>query len=180
MAHKNTYVAFLRGINVGGNHKVPMAELKLALEQLNFKNCVTILNSGNVIFESSEPVNQNEVTNHLEKTFGFPIPTVIKSAQSIIELHKTKPFGTIDKDNKTIKNYVSLLWKNSSLELTLPWKNDDGSFQILKCKDAIIFSTINTSVIQTTKGMEALEKFYGKEMTTRNWNTIERIIKKLN
>ena len=48
------YVALLRGINVGGHHKVPMAELRKELENLGFTNIVTILNSGNVIFETSK------------------------------------------------------------------------------------------------------------------------------
>ena len=47
------YVAFLRGINVGGHHKIPMADLRRALEELGFRKVVTLLNSGNVIFDSS-------------------------------------------------------------------------------------------------------------------------------
>ncbi|MGY8913954.1 MAG: DUF1697 domain-containing protein, partial [Flavobacteriales bacterium] len=48
---KDFYIAFLRGINVGGHHKVPMAVLKTEFEKLGFKNIVTLLNSGNILFE---------------------------------------------------------------------------------------------------------------------------------
>ena len=48
------YVALLRGINVGGNNRVPMAELKLCFEKMGFNNVVTYINSGNVIFESNQ------------------------------------------------------------------------------------------------------------------------------
>ena len=56
---KEKYVGFLRGINVGGHHKVPMAELSKELKKLNFENVVTLLNSGNVVFveRSSAPFN---------------------------------------------------------------------------------------------------------------------------
>lgn len=47
------YIAFLRGINVG-KHKVPMAELKSLLENMGFKNVITLLNSGNVILEADQ------------------------------------------------------------------------------------------------------------------------------
>ena len=48
------YVLLLRGINVGGNKKVPMAELKKALAALGFENIKTLLNSGNVVFETEQ------------------------------------------------------------------------------------------------------------------------------
>lgn len=49
-----TLVAFLRGINVGGHHKVPMAELKTILTQLGCEHVKTILNSGNIVFETKK------------------------------------------------------------------------------------------------------------------------------
>ena len=51
------YVALLRGINVGGHHKVPMADLKKLLANLGFTNITTLLNSGNVIY--GDPKNRN-------------------------------------------------------------------------------------------------------------------------
>jgi uncharacterized protein (DUF1697 family) len=48
------YIALLRGINVGGNHKVEMKNLKALFESLGFSDVSTYINSGNVIFESNE------------------------------------------------------------------------------------------------------------------------------
>lgn len=47
------YIALLRGINVGGKNKVPMAELKQVFAALNFQNISTYINSGNVIFDTA-------------------------------------------------------------------------------------------------------------------------------
>ena len=48
------YIAFLRGINISGKNKMPMAELKQGFERLNYTEVKTYLNSGNVIFSSDE------------------------------------------------------------------------------------------------------------------------------
>jgi len=77
------YVAFLRGINVSGHHKVPMAELRKELTKLGFTNVITLLNSGNVIFESSSDdaeLLEKTIAEHLEKVFGFQIPVLIRNA----------------------------------------------------------------------------------------------------
>ncbi len=77
----NKYIAFLRGINVSGHHKVPMLQLRKEMEFLNFTKVSTLLNSGNIIFESNisnEEYLEKLISNHLEKTFGFPIPTIIR------------------------------------------------------------------------------------------------------
>ena len=52
------YIALLRGINISGKNKIPMKDLKINLEDLNYKNVLTYLNSGNIIFESEE-TNKN-------------------------------------------------------------------------------------------------------------------------
>jgi uncharacterized protein (DUF1697 family) len=49
-----TYVALLRGINVGGNNKVEMKKLKTTFETLGFTSVVTYINSGNIIFNTSD------------------------------------------------------------------------------------------------------------------------------
>jgi len=178
METKEKYVAFLRGINVGGHHKVPMADLRSELEKLNLKNIVTLLNSGNIIFESNDNNLENNISGHLEKSFGFPIPTVIRKSANINELLNKNPFKDV-KITKDIRLYVSFLWKDHGTELILPWRSPDNSFEIVEKMDETIFSILDLSVSKTPKAMEALEKFYGKDMTTRNWNTIERIGEKI-
>lgn len=175
------YVAFLRGINVGGNHKVPMAELRAEMEKLTCENIVTILNSGNVIFEvkkEEEEVLEQKFAAHLEKAFGFPIPTIVRSIEAIEGLLSDNPF----KDEvltKDLRFYISLLQQNVEGDLALPWTSEDGSFRILEKRGKDIISLLDVSVNKTPKAMAVLEKTYGKDITTRNWNTIKRIEKKL-
>ena len=59
---KEKYVAFLRGINVGGHHKVPMANLRAEMEKLGFVDVKTLLNSGNIVFTAnSQDIKDVEV-----------------------------------------------------------------------------------------------------------------------
>jgi uncharacterized protein (DUF1697 family) len=178
VATDKTYIAFLRGINVGGHHKVPMADLKAAFEKLACKKIVTILNSGNVIFETTDEHLEKKISEHLKKRFGFPIPTVVRTAENIDELLNNSPFKDV-KITKDIRCYASFLWEERNPNFKLPWTSTDGSFMIVKKRDKTIFSVLDLSISKTPKAMDALEKYYGKEMTTRNWKTIERIGKKL-
>lgn len=80
------FVALLRGINVGGNNRVPMAELKVCFEKVGFKNVVTYINSGNVIFESTETRLKKLVDTceeAIEKQFGFKVVCSVISASDL-------------------------------------------------------------------------------------------------
>lgn len=176
-----TYIAFLRGINVGGHHKVPMADLREILTNLELTNVVTLLNSGNIIFSSTiNDIVQLEklIATTLEDKFNFPIPTLIRTAETINQLYQSKPFQKV-KITKDIRLYVSFLKNDSIPNLELPWISEDHSFTILELRDKAIISVLDLSVSKTPKAMNALEQFYGKAITTRNWKTIERIVKKM-
>lgn len=175
------YVALLRGINVSGHHKVPMAELRKEMENLNFEKVITILNSGNIIFDSTKgdaKSLEKTISDHLAKTFGFPIPTIIRKSEMIYDLLDRDPFKDI-LVTKDIRLYVSFLKEDVETDLQLPWTSDNNAFKIIDKIDKTIVSVLDLSITKTPKGMEVLERYFGKHITTRNWNTIKRIEKKL-
>ncbi len=176
-----TYLAFLRGINVGGHHKVPMADLRKELETLSFQNVTTLLNSGNVIFKvrSSEVTELSErITEHLEKVFQFAVPTIVIGADSILDLLNDDPFKN-EILTKESRGYVSFLHHKAKSGMKLPWISEDNSLKIIYSRDNLICSHLDLSKTKTPEAMNVLEKFYGKQMTTRNWNTVQRIGTKL-
>lgn len=87
------YVALLRGINVGGNHRVPKAEFRAVLEELGFQDVEIYINSGNAVFTSDHQPNASEVQAVLEAHFGFPIPTLILSGEKIQAIAAAIPAG---------------------------------------------------------------------------------------
>lgn len=74
------YIALLRGVNISGKNKIVMSKLKEVLEENNYQNVITYLNSGNVIFESSV-TNKENLANDLSKiiknNFSLDIPVFV-------------------------------------------------------------------------------------------------------
>lgn len=180
MNKPSPYIAFLRGINVGGHHKVPMAALRSEFERLGCSHVSTLLNSGNVIFDADindESAWEQTLAEHLENVFQFPIPVLIRRVDILQSLIEQDPFKTIDVTSDT-RLYVSFLKQKTDIDLPLPWQTEDGCFQIIGIFDRTICSVLDLAVTQTTKGMDVLEQMFGKGLTTRNWNTIIRLVQK--
>lgn len=77
------YVALVRGVNVGGRHRVPQKEFQAVLERLGYRDVVIYLNSGNAVLSSDEMPDASRVQAALEAHFGFSIPTLILSGEKI-------------------------------------------------------------------------------------------------
>lgn len=182
MAKNQQYIALLRGINIGGHHKVPMAELRELFEKMEFFEVKTLLNSGNIIFEGkSAPIEimEEKIATRLETIFGFPIPVLIREAKNIKEMLSAEPFKEVE-TTKDIRLYVTFLKKASKKALLeLPWVSADNAFQIIDFNGTEVISVLDVSKKKTTEAMGILEKTFGKEITTRNWNTILKIGKLL-
>ena len=170
------YAALLRGINVGGNKKVPMAELKKILEKSGLKNVKTLLASGNVIFESNSNILQLQtlIPSIIEKEFGFPVPVLLRTYKEIEKIIELNPFKEI-KVTSQIRLYVTFLFENPEKKSTASYISKDESFKIILLSDKTVFSVLDLSISNTPEAMNMLEKIYGKNITTRNWNTILKI-----
>ncbi len=173
----NKYVAFLRGINVGGNKIIKMDDLKKAFEKSGFKNVKTILASGNILFES-EKIKPERLTKkieeHLLKTFGKQIYVVLRTFDELKQLSAKNPFKNIDVTKQT-RLYVTFFYDKPQTKLTTP---DTSNFRILnQTENEICSFLIVTPEKNTIELMDVIDKEYGKKVTTRNWNTIEKILK---
>ena len=181
MNDNQTYVALLRGINVGGHHKVPMAELREEIDNMGFEHVQTLLNSGNVIFVvdpiDTETLEEN-ISVKLEEVFGFSIPVLIRKKEEVFQLFSANPFENIEV-TKDIRLYASFLKDDPESTPPLPWISEDGAFRIISVRGRTVCSVLDLSVSKTTKAMGMLGKMFDDNMTTRNWKTVHRIVKKL-
>ena len=89
------WIALLRGINVGGRAKVPMAELKALCEDLGWKEVRTFIQSGNVVFDAGGDGERLEAAleDALEKRFGFRPAVMMRSADAWRAMLAANPFG---------------------------------------------------------------------------------------
>lgn len=104
-----TYIALLRGINVGGKKKVLMAELRDLLTDIGLKNVKTYIQSGNIIFNFEDKATiklEEEISNAIQLHFGFDVPVLVKTHQELQQIFDTCSFS----EEKKQKSYFSLLY----------------------------------------------------------------------
>lgn len=92
------YVALLRGINVGGHNKLKMAELRDALQPLGLQNIRTYIQSGNILFESSESAEllQQQIQDTIQTTFTITSTVIIRTAEEFRSIVNNCPFSEQD------------------------------------------------------------------------------------
>lgn len=172
------YVAFLRGINVGGV-TIKMEALKKAFIDAGFENIKTVLASGNVLFDAKyegEKSLTNIVEEQLEKTFNRKIHVLVRSYDDIKQLVASDPFKGVSVTPQT-RLYVTFLSPTSlKSNIKAPFEAEGGDFKILKITETEVCCVITISDSKnTTDLMSHLEKEFGKAVTTRNWNTVLKV-----
>lgn len=129
-------------------------------ESLGFKHVATVIASGNVVFDSPSK-NIKALETKIEKTLplqlGFKSSTIVRSKEELEKLVKKNPFkGVADKK----PNYLVVTF----------FKHKPGKE---------LCTVINLSDSKTPQFMNQLEKAHGKEITTRTWKTVGRILAKM-
>jgi len=177
-----SYVALLRGINVGGNAIISMQDLKNAFGSLGFTNIRTILASGNVLFEASEEnrvLLTRRIEQKLQSELGVGIFVMIRTIAEIQTLLESKPFKNIKISPQT-KLHVSFLPLDLDRGLKVSERLQSTDFDVFRVSKSEVCSAVEISPNRGTSDlMKELEKQFGKRITTRTWNTVERIGKAL-
>ena len=170
------YVAFLRGINVGGNNKIDMDELRQAFMSWGFAGVKTVLASGNVIFETQKAKDglAQIIEQKISESFGIDVSVILRTVDDIKALAEADPFKNIRVTPQT-RLYVTFLADKPKSKTP---ESQDKDFRILHVSDAEVFSVLTLLPDRRTVDlMKILEIEFGKKITTRNWNTVCRILK---
>lgn len=170
------YIAFLRGINLGGHHKVKMEELRHFFEQNGFLQVKTHIQSGNILFEtgqSDESYLEVLIAKQLGERFGFAIPVRLRTMQEVIEMVHTCPF-TIEEGDKRYHIYVSLLPEQPSGDhrTQLLAHNDPATIHL---HGRELYALWERKPGETPSSMDMAEKLYKGAVTTRNMNVIRKL-----
>src|SRR3954468_23642588 len=91
------FALLLRGINVGRAHRIGMADLRDLLTTEGHRGVRTLLQSGTVVLDSEQPPDElaRSVEQALERRFGFPVPTVVRTAEELAAVVEADPLGTV-------------------------------------------------------------------------------------
>ncbi|MGE5626009.1 MAG: DUF1697 domain-containing protein [Bacillota bacterium] len=177
MSEAEPQVAFLRGINVGGKKLVPMAALKKIFEKMGCREVRTVLASGNVRFTPKDgKLTAKVVEATLEKSLGFEVNVMLRNVSELAKIAKSDPFKGI-RIGKQTRLYVTLLAQKPKRKPRLPYKTPDFPFTILKVTGGEVLSVLELSPKGgTLDAMAVLEEQFGKALTTRNWNTVTKLL----
>ena len=113
------WIILLRGVNVSGKNKVPMAEWKAGLAALGYTNIVTLQNSGNAVLDtnSDRAALIHEVTGLMRERFGLEIPVYAIEQESLRELLAQSPAWWGHEDKAIYDNLIFLLPPHTAEEL---------------------------------------------------------------
>jgi len=173
------YVALLRGINVGGNKLIKMTELSRIFTSLGLKNVKTYIQSGNVLFDSSKTDSialTKQIEKGLRQAVGFEVPVVLRTVRELEGIVKLNPFAKI-RANADAKLYVSFLVEQHKSQLSIPLLSPKKDCEIIHLTTREVFAvSFPQPNGRNGEFMTLIEKEFGKAVTTRNWNTVVKIL----
>ncbi|RLL51168.1 DUF1697 domain-containing protein [Mariprofundus sp. EBB-1] len=172
------YISILRGINVSGQKKVLMADLKKLYHSLGFEDVTTYIQSGNVIFQSSG-IDKNDIKDTIEQAitakYGFHVPVIIRTEQELIEVFDNCPYEEAKIETNGTKIFVTFLQSEPSREnqetlqqyVKAPEKlTIHGSEVYLYCPNGYGKSKLSNTFLENKLAVSA---------TTRNWKSIIKL-----
>ncbi|MEE6188017.1 DUF1697 domain-containing protein [Niabella digestorum] len=176
-----TYLSLLRGINVSGKRIIKMDALKQLYEKLKFKNVHTYVQSGNVIFSANKEDTKQlaqKISVQIEKEFGFDVPVIVLTSTN---LKAIIDHNLLAKDKSKNAEFLHVTFLGD-----VPETFDKDA--ILKVKHPTEAIEITSSAVylycpngygKTKLNNTFLEKKLKVPATTRNWKTVNELLKLL-
>ena len=173
------YISLLRGINVSGQKKIKMADLKLLYQSLDFENVVTYIQSGNVIFDSKSK-NKTDLKTiieaAIEKKYKFYVPVFIRTKNDFDKILKNLPFKSIDVDNDGTIVLVSFLSNNPAKITHTDIQQYVKSPEKLVIKGKEVYLYCPNGYGKSKLSNNFLENKLAVKTTTRNWKSIHKLV----
>ncbi|MBA3927510.1 DUF1697 domain-containing protein [Listeria rustica] len=171
------YIIFLRAINVGGNRKIKMADLKAALQSEGYLNITTYIQSGNIIAEREESdheIIQTEIEALIKKHFGFDVPAVAFNVSEYEEVLKRNPFD----GDKLMVHFLDRIPEQAMINKLeqLSLDHQDKSSHAGR----FLYISLNAGVSDSLFSNKFVEKVLQVRATARNWNTVLKMVDKAN
>ena len=165
------YIAILRGINVSGSKKLPMAALRELLATLGFEDVQTYIQSGNVVFKSAEKNQEtlgNQIATAIKKQYDYDVPVLVKTIDQWKTAIANNPFTETDISKQGITFLAT-----TPEEVTIEIDSKDDRFQIINSE---IYLDCPGGFGRTKLTNNFFERKLKTQATTRNWKTIYKLL----
>jgi uncharacterized protein (DUF1697 family) len=173
----NTYIALLRGINVSGQKKILMADLKVHLEELGWIGIQTYIQSGNIIFNSADTdpeKHAQKIKQKLQDKYGFEVPTLILEPPALKHIIQHNPF-TRDPGTAVDRLAVTFLFETPQAELVKKIMEPEQTNEYFTFYEKFIFLYYPDGFGRAMMNNNAFEKALQVEATSRNWKTVNKL-----
>lgn len=176
----NRYIAFLRGVNISGKNKLPMAELKKGFEGLKYIEVKTYQNSGNVIFSSDEndiEVVTKQIVMMIKSQFGLDIPAFVIVKGELQDILRNAPDWWGNEDQEIYDNLIFILppasFDTVFNEIGAPKETLE---KIQEYKDAIFWSFSRKNYQKTNWWPKTASAGISNKLTIRTANTVRKVV----
>lgn len=155
--------------------------LRRVCEDLGLARVRTVISSGNVVFEPDTD-DLHGLEERLERAWptelGFESTTIIRTREDLEALVDADPFDGLEHGRAT---YLLVTFSKSSLHVPvdLPFQPEGGGYRLLHATERELFTFTDTTQGHTPDVMRWVETRFGKEITSRTWLTVARILKKM-
>ena len=172
------YIALLRGINVGGKRKILMVDLRQSFERSGFHNVVTYIQTGNILFDSSDIEDSLDLAQRIEQLilsdFGFEVPVIIRMVDELEDIIQKNPF--LQESNLQIENlhltFLKSIPESDELDKMKALSFPRDKYTIV---DNNVYLFIPGPYRETKLGNNLFEKKLKVAASTRNWKTILKL-----
>lgn len=174
------YAALLRGIGPG-NPNMQNVKLRSVFEGLGFKKVQSVISSGNIIFETGRTdvkAMEAELEAACESQLNFTSTTIIRSSPQLRKLLNLQPFAGL---THSPSSYLLVTFGKQPFEVpfALPYQPPRKTYTLLGATRSELFTVTDNTAVKTTDLMTWLEKQFGKQITSRTWKTMERVVARM-
>lgn len=170
------YVAFLRGINVGGKTSVKMEKLREIAERIGLENIRTYIQSGNLIFETAEK-DVHKLTVLLEKAIEeefFKTPVMVRSFDELRSAVENNPFADEEFEEKLF--HLVFLAEKLSDEKTAMLLANNCEKEKFAVRNREVYCLLRDSTADSLLGKKYIDNKLKTPATARNWRTIKKLL----
>ena len=170
------YIAFLRGLNIGG-HRIKMTDLCAHFESLGLANAESFIASGNIIFETrsaNTATLEKKIEAHLHKSLGYVVTTFIRSVPEVVAIAKYKPFkdGVLKSAKVLNVGFLAEPPGANAIAALMKHRSADDDFHL---NGREVYWACKTGQSESAFFRVGFEKVFKTRVTVRNVNTIARL-----
>lgn len=167
-----TYIVLLRGINVSGKNKIPMAELRELLSNFGFKNVKTYIQSGNIVLDSEETKSKvcKKIKKSISLRYDYDVPVLVRTIKEWKKAIDNNPYLERQEQKKMYFTFLKNIPKETLIEVH---KAPGDEFTII---GDVVYLYCEGGYGNTKLSNNLFEKKLKTKATTRNYNTTIKLL----